>query len=100
MLENIERNENCKDQEGGTWMDSKDLCTESEGGYLVKISSEKENSRILEILEETGMLRKGFNFYIGLQKIKGQLVWSADKREVGYENFKQGKNCLLWLGGL
>ena len=73
-----------------TWMKSKEICTGKENGYLAKISSEKENSRITEVLEATGLFKKRFHFYIGLKTIDNKFVWSSDQRKAGYLNFKQG----------
>ena len=83
MVQDIEENDS-------TWMKSKEICT-GKGGYLAKIASEKENSRITEVLEGMGLVEKRLHFYIGLQAVDNKLVWSSDQRKVGYQNFREGK---------
>ena len=83
-----------------TWMKSKKICTGKENGYLAKISSEKENGRITEVLEAMGLVEKRLHFYIGLKTMDNNFVWSSDQRKVGYQNFKQRRYfdfCLFVL---
>ena len=91
VIKDVEANGLCNKIEGCSWMESKDICTMEEGGYLAQISTEKENGRILEVLTELKFVEKGFNFYIGLQKKNDEHFWSSDLKKVGYANFKQGK---------
>ena len=74
-----------------TWMKSKDRCTGKENGYLAKISSEKENVRITEVLEAIGLVKERLHFYIGLKTMDNNFVWSSDQRKAGYQNFRYGK---------
>ena len=79
-------------------MRSKEIC-EEEGGHLVKISSGKENLRIMELMNEMKLVGKRFGFYIGLQyqKKADSLVWSSDQTKVGYENFANGNKLKNWF---
>ena len=93
MIQDIETNDL-------NWMKSKDICTGEENGYLAKISSEKENVRITEVLEATGLAEKHLRLYIGLKTMDNKFVWSSDQRQAGYLNFKHGTyfhSCLFSL---
>ena len=63
-----------------------------EGGYLAKISSEKENEEILEVIERLGSYVQGFHFHIGLNDIKkdGDYRWVSDNTSKEYDNFNTG----------
>ena len=94
VVEEIEKNLLCASNDKCTWTESRDICRNQEKGYLVKISTNKENSRIFEVLRELRMIKSDFNFFIGLQKIGNDLIWSAgslDNRTAGYKNFQTGK---------
>ena len=71
-------------------MNSNEICTRKENGYLATISSEKENVRITEVLTAMGLVEKRFNFYIGLKTMDNKFIWPSDQRKAGYQNFKQG----------
>ena len=93
IIEDIEGNSLCQKDDECDWKESKDIC-QKENGYLVRISSEKENSRILKVLSELKLIGSGFNFFIGLKYDGNNLVWSSEfgfERKIGYQNFKKGK---------
>ena len=87
----VESSDLCIKKDQCTWMESKDVCSEQDSGYLARISSEKENSRILDVLNEKGMIGRNYHFFIGLEKIGSDLIWYNGKRKMGYDNFKPGK---------
>ena len=84
----------CTNEKQCTWMESKDVCTE-EKGYLVEISSKKENDRIIQVLTELEMTGNNRQFFIGLQKKEEGFMWSSSQRKVGYQNFKKSKRFLV-----
>ena len=93
IIEDIEGNSLCQKDDECDWKESKDIC-QKENGYLVRISSEKENSRILKVLSELKLIGSGFNFFIGLKYIGKNFIWSSEigfERKIGYQNFKNGK---------
>ena len=88
---NISYHQICSKETGCNWEESKEVC-EKEGGYLVKITSKEENSKILEIIDYMGNAGQEFNFWLGLNDIEkeGGLRWISDNSAVGYDNFNSG----------
>ena len=57
-----------------TWFEAKDHC-EREGGKLVEIDSEEENTALAEEINRRGYTDKNMNFWIGLTDARHEGDW-------------------------
>ena len=57
-----------------TWFEAKDYC-EGEGGKLVEIDSEEENTALVDEINKKGYTDRSMNFWIGLTDLENEGDW-------------------------
>ena len=80
-----------------TWFEAKDHC-EGEGGKLVEIDSEEENTALAEEINRRGYTDKNMNFWIGLTDARHEGDWrlASTTLEPTFLNWHEGQPDNYW----
>ena len=74
------------------WFDAYDHC-KSQGGKLVEIDSEEENTALVEEIKRKGYTERKINFWIGLTDLGSEGDWrlASSGLKPSYENWHEGE---------
>ena len=85
------------------WFDANDLC-KTEGGKLVEIDSEEENTALVEEMIKQGYGWKNMHFWMGLTDMKseGDWIFESSGKNPSYKNWNtmEANNRWFQMGDL
>ena len=75
-----------------SWSDAKEHCA-GEGGKLVEIDSEEENTALVEEIIRRGYKDRHMHFWIGLNELKRDGDWrlASNGLKPSYQNWHEGE---------